>query len=156
MDQLFDKLGDAIKNLFGEDQGRSASSGRTGDPDLDEAFAELNDYLDRGKTDSQARAEAERKHKETEERLSAASQGFSTRAPSGPPEALRTDYTLLGLSFGAPLAQAKSAYKKLLKRHHPDRNFGSPEEQKRATEFSAKLNDAYSRIELWWEKGKLS
>jgi DnaJ-domain-containing protein 1 len=154
MDQFFDKLGNTLRSLFGDDEGQSASSGRTGDPDLDEAFAELNDYLDRGKTDSQAR-EAERKRKETEERLRAARQGFSSRIPGAPPETLRTDYAILGLSFGAPLAQAKSAYKKLLKNHHPDRNSGSPEELKKATEFSAKLNDAYSRIELWWEKGKL-
>jgi DnaJ-domain-containing protein 1 len=156
MDQLFDKLGNAIKSLFGEDEGRSSSSGRTGDPDLDEAFAELNDYLDRGKTDSQARAEAERKRRETEDRLRAARQGFSTRVPGGPPDVLGKDYAALGIAFGAPLAQVKSAYKKLLKSHHPDRNSGSPEELRKATEFSAKLNDAYSRIELWWEKGKLS
>ena len=61
----------------------------------------------------------------------------------------------LGLAYGAPFPQVKAAYKKLLMQHHPDRNGGSAESQKRATELSAKINAAYQRIETWTTTGKL-
>jgi len=53
----------------------------------------------------------------------------------------------LGLSPYAPFPEVKTAYRKLLLKYHPDRNSGTPEALKRATETSTKINAAYQIIE---------
>jgi hypothetical protein len=78
----------------------------------------------------------------------AGSGSFSRRAAL-PPEELRPDFAELGLPFGASTEACKAAYKKLLNIHHPDRHAGHPENMKKATEKSARINAAYDRIEKW-------
>ena len=106
------------------------------DPDIDEAYEELNDFLNQGQKRTGNTGETARQ--------SARSSGVKL-----PPEELRPDFECLGVSFGADAETCKAAYKKLLKIHHPDRHAGHEGNFKKATERSAKINAAWDRIEKW-------
>ncbi len=131
-------------------RGRASS----GDPDLDEAMSELDDFLDRDRTATEAR-ERERLTREARAREARARAQAGQSRPEGPPRAIVEAYATLGLPYGAPFAEVKAAYKRLLMQHHPDRNNGSTEAQKRATELSAKINSAYHHLEIWTSTGKV-
>ena len=150
MDQFFDRLGDLLKSalksddddIFSRRSGATSSRG-TGDPDLDAAFEELNDFLNEG-----AAADARK--------ASARQQAYTApKKPAGPPEELKEDYKTLGVAFGAPFPEVKTAYKRLLKQYHPDKNADNPEKLRIATELTQKYNMAYQRVETWVETGKL-
>jgi DnaJ-domain-containing protein 1 len=127
---IWSRLGSVINSYMNdferETSGRFRSSG---DPDLDAAYEELDDYLNR----KEARTGA--------------------RKVSLPPEQLRADFEYLGVPFGADVEACKAAYKKLLKIHHPDRHSGHEGNYKKATEKSAKINAAWDRIEKWRANG---
>jgi curved DNA-binding protein CbpA len=55
---------------------------------------------------------------------------------------IRDPYDVLGVSRGATDAEIRSAYRKLVKLHHPDHNGGSEEAERRFEE----VQDAYARI----------
>jgi curved DNA-binding protein CbpA len=55
---------------------------------------------------------------------------------------IRDPYDVLGVSRGASDAEIRSAYRKLVKLHHPDHNGGSEESEQRFEE----VQDAYARI----------
>ena len=110
--------------------GRRTRYSSAGDPDLDSAFDELNDYLN-GK-----------------ERPAA--DNYNNIKP--PPENLRPDFAVLGVPFGAPAEECKAAYKKLLKIHHPDRHAGHESNFKKATERSARINASWDRIAKWHQE----
>lgn len=154
MDQIFDRLGRLLKSFVTPDEDDQPFSepgrGRSGDPFLDDAMDELDAFLEddrekaerlRAQRDARARAEEELRAK--------------NRPHSGPPKRLLDAYAALGLSHGADFASVKAAYKRLLKAHHPDRHGHDPAALKKATETSARINDAYRTIETWIEKGRL-
>lgn len=162
MDQIFDRFErmfkswvssatDEVEERFGGSRIRRPS----GDPDLDAAMNELDDYLDMGRTETEAR-ERDRARREREEaaRRAAGSASGPTR-PSGPPPALLQAYRCLGLPYGTPFPEVKAAYKRLLMQNHPDRNSATPAQLKRSTEISAQMNAAFQRIETWNSTGKL-
>jgi DnaJ-domain-containing protein 1 len=145
---IWSRLGTVIKSylddqgakLFGADE-KSGSFSRSADPDLDAAFDELNDYLNRnGPKGSDTRGR--------EERNNSARGGAKP-----PPEELRPDFAELGVPFGAAADECKAAYKRLLKIHHPDRHAGHEGNFKKATEKSARINAAWDRIEKWRKSG---
>lgn len=161
MDPLFDRIETLLKSFISGDSDRrdSTSSARggippSGDPDLDDAMAELEADL---AGDRDAREKLERGREARRKAEEAARNGANRRrnGPSGPPARILEDYKILGLRYGVPFAEVKAAYKRLLKEHHPDRHGDSPERQKRATETAARINDAYQRIETWVTDGKL-
>jgi hypothetical protein len=78
----------------------------------------------------------------------------SARTAARIPEELRPDFAELGLPFGASADECKTAYKRLLKLHHPDRHAGHEGNMRKATEKSARINAAYDRIEKWREREK--
>jgi len=134
---VWSQLGRVISsylNDFDEDTKERLKS--TGDPDLDDAYDELNDYFGRKET-------------KTEKKFSWQDSLHGSFAQKLPPFELRADFECLGVSFGADDETCKSAYKKLLKIHHPDRHAGHEGDYKKATEKSAKINAAYDRIERW-------
>lgn len=162
MDQIFDRLGTLLKsylsgNQDAEDRPRGDGgyrSGGSGDADLNDAMDELDAFL-KDDREGQERLERERRRRaeeaerESRERFSRSwgnGRGASNSG-AGPSDELVGAYKTLGLSYGAPMSEVKSAYKRLLKLHHPDRHSASPEEQKKATATSARINEAYARIE---------
>ena len=160
MDQIFDRFERMFKSwvagaphdteeLLGAQKGRKSS----GDADFDSAMDELDDYLDLGRTES----EAKERDRARREREAAAQRAAHTAAgrPSGPPAALVQAYRALGLSYGVSFPEVKAAYKRLLMQNHPDRNSATPEQLKRSTEISSLLNAAYQCIENWNSTGKL-
>ena len=165
MDQLFDRFErmfmswvSSAANDASETLGTRRSQARgSGDPDLDAAMDELDDYLDQGRTETEAREreEARRRAAEESQRRQNAYSGSSGYSRSGPPEALLKAYRILGLSYGVTFPEVKAAYKRLLMQNHPDRNSATPEQMRRSTEISAKINAAYHCIETWNTKGKL-
>lgn len=163
VDQLFDRFGDLLRSWIasdGRESGplRDSTSGsphvRSADPFLDEAMEELDAYL------NDDREAQERMRRQRDARARAEEQARSSRVRpgddrQGPPQKLLAAYRILGLSYGATFDQAKAAYKRLLKEHHPDRHGSTPEALKSATETSARINDAFRIIETWHTTGTL-
>jgi DnaJ-domain-containing protein 1 len=173
VDQIFDRLERLVKawvnsgtsggDAYGQGTaGVRASSRRSyGDPDLDAAMAELDDFLDTSKTETERReaeerkAQADRERRAREERSRAQGSSWSGGAPNASTSAVVEDaYRYLGLKPWAPFAEVKAAYKKLLFKYHPDRNASSPEQLKKATETSTRINNAYQIIEAYEEARK--
>jgi DnaJ-domain-containing protein 1 len=129
---IWNRLGNVIKSYLNDDEsaflGRGADHYASGDPDLDAAFEELNDYL-KGKTANSGRNR--------------------NQAVKLPPDSLRPDFAELEVAFGASSEECKAAYKRLLKICHPDRHATHADNFKKATERTARLNAAYDRIEKW-------
>jgi hypothetical protein len=172
---IFGRLEDLITSYLNDEgrrlSGRGGQGGdawRTGDPDLDAAYEELNDYL--GKTEKKERAGGDGFSGNRERSWNGGFGGGSGERASGPgrnagarpkggaggntvPESLRPDFAELGLPPGASAEECKGAYKKLLKVHHPDRHAGHPGNFKKATERTARINAAWDRIEKWRETG---
>ena len=134
---IWGRLGSVIKSYLNDNDTEIPSGGQrrgsaSGDPDLDAAFDELNDYLN---------------GKERNKRPAASD------SVKPPPEELRADFSELGVPFGAGAEECKAAYKKLLKIHHPDRHAGHEGNFKKATERTARINAAWDRIEKWRKSG---
>lgn len=104
----------------------------SGDWDYHEAWQELDDYL-RG-------AEAHYR-------------GEAKPAPESgiPPEVLQA-YRDLEISPYASLDEVREAYRRLLRRYHPDKFAQRPAKQQLATEIAARLNDSYARIQRYLGK----
>ena len=56
-------------------------------------------------------------------------------------------YKALDLPYGAPFAEVKSAYRKLMRKYHPDLHNDSPKKQKAANELSVRVTQAYNALE---------
>ncbi|MCL2196068.1 MAG: J domain-containing protein [Treponema sp.] len=143
---IFGRLSKVINSYLNDFENdtssRLKSSSIYRDPDLDAAYEELDDYLNR----REPRQSGQRRHDFNFE-----SERHDTRTAGKnlPPEELRADFEILGVPFGADDDTCKAAYKKLLKIHHPDRHAGHEGNYKKATEKSAKINAAVDRIEKW-------
>ena len=55
-------------------------------------------------------------------------------------------YANLELPVGAPWDEVKRAYRRLMRRYHPDRHYGDPEKARIATELSQELRVAYEGL----------
>ncbi|HUZ17900.1 MAG TPA: J domain-containing protein [Spirochaetia bacterium] len=152
MDQIFDRLGNLLKSLFQNDDEDASKAwewrGKSGDPDLDSAMDELNDFLksDKGEASS------------TRTRTTGSSSG---RTASGQtyrptiPEEIRRDYGNLEVPVGADLTQVRKAYHRLIRQYHPDRFANNPSKLKEATEISQRINQSYQRIKRFRETGRI-
>ena len=69
------------------------------------------------------------------------------------PRELIEDFLVLGLRPGEPLEECKSAWKLLLKMHHPDKNQGGEDEKRIAEQTTINITRSYRRIKLWFETG---
>ena len=56
-------------------------------------------------------------------------------------------YRVLDLPYGAEFAEVKAAYRKLMRKYHPDRHAGNPKKQKAATELTMRVTQAYNALE---------
>jgi len=77
-----------------------------------------------------------------------ASPSRETDVPSDVERALET----LGLGPHADRQEARSAYLEALKSHHPDRHQDDGPNEARATEATARLNEAWDRLERFYER----
>ena len=153
---IFDRLGSVI-NSHMNDFARETNSRfkkplnynrndfSRSDPDLDAAYEELDDYLNRKETQYKKKEYSESSWNSDDFKKASAKS-------KDPPEELRPDFEYLGVHFGADTETCKAAYKKLLKIHHPDRHAGHAGNFKKATERSIKINASWERIEKWRNK----
>lgn len=150
MDPIFERLETLLKSMF-QDLGRgSYRSTTSGDPDMKEAWEELDDFLKgekgREKTEGSGSGNQQRDRSENY---------YGNRYQNaGPDEELRKDFQSLEVPFGSSLETVKKSYKVLLRKYHPDLHASNPEKLKHATEVTQKLNLAYQRIETYYEKKK--
>jgi len=144
---LMDRLGSVIKsylNDFGSDapggsSPRSRFQRKNSDPDFDAAYEELDEFLNKDKKEKQAS-----QSEQGEQSVQGEQKGRSV------PKELFPDFAELGLSHEATFEECKSAYKELLKIHHPDKHSKHPDNMKKATEKSARVNSSYKRLENWF------
>ena len=165
MDQFFDRFERLFKSWVApSEEPRSARPARrSGDPDVDAAMDELDDFLSAARGDDaaaereRARRAAEEARRRAEEAARARTTGGSTsrNGADGRDPRLVAAYEYLGLPFGTPADQVKAKYKKLLLKHHPDRHAGNPENIKKATETSARINESWRLIETWATTGRV-
>ncbi len=116
------------------------------DPDLDEAWEELDEFLKTGK-DSGASQGANQHYQYRKSTTGGGGTGI--------PDQLKRDYANLEVEPNADTATVRKAYHKLIRQYHPDRFAHDPEKQKQATEITQKINQSYQRITKFRETGKL-
>jgi DnaJ-domain-containing protein 1 len=68
------------------------------------------------------------------------------RTPSGD-EALRKAYAALEVPPGSDFETVRKAYRRLMRKYHPDLHTGSPEAQRAANELAQRLTQAYKLLE---------
>src|SRR5512137_1520766 len=68
------------------------------------------------------------------------------RPASGRAAQLRQYYANLELAEGASWQEVKSAYRRLMRRYHPDRHAADPEKARIANELAQKLRVAYEAL----------
>ncbi len=70
------------------------------------------------------------------------------RSPLGGKDAkIARYYKVLNLPYGVGFDEVKSAFRKLVRKYHPDRHGGSPQKQKAATELTMRVTQAYNELE---------
>ncbi|MDR0707459.1 MAG: DnaJ domain-containing protein [Treponema sp.] len=149
---IIDRLSDVIRSYLNEDSFSYEKKRRTYgvDSDLEAAYEELNEFLGRG----EGRGASHDFGAQNDAGFGGQFRNVHTAAaPKAAPEALRPAFAELGVPFGADPEVCKTAYKKLLKVHHPDRHAGHVENMRKATEKSARINAAYEKIERWRATG---
>jgi len=148
---IFDRLSDLVRSMLNDEDSDSASysSGGAawGDPDLSDAYEELDEFLKTGKN--------------TERPKTDYSYEYSRTRQSGPTkeqlrEGLRADYKNLETPYGASFEEVKKAHKRMLRTYHPDRHAGDAAKLKEATLISQKINQSFQRIKQFEETGKVS
>ncbi len=139
MSGFIDRLADFLRGILGSDEpGTSSRAGQgTGaryvDPDLQDAWDELNDYMNPGGAAAGERTSGQR-------------QGRTGTPRPAPDESLRQDYANLEVPFGADMDTVRRSYKTLILRYHPDKFGGDPARQKVALEITKKINESFERI----------
>lgn len=69
------------------------------------------------------------------------------RAASGQDETLARCWANLELPYGADLSQVKKAWRRLMKKYHPDRFIDDASKKKVATELAQKITQSYETLE---------
>ncbi len=142
MDGFIDRLAEFLKTLFRDERAgggpRPAGGTRFQDPDLQDAWEELDDYMRTG-TDQPRQDE-----------------GRQSRRREPVDESLRQDYANLEVPFGSDIETVKKSYKALMLRYHPDKHGGDPQKQKLALEITKKINESFERIRARHEGGSRS
>lgn len=150
MEGFIDRLAGLLKSLFSEDrgprEGRTAPGGqaRHADPDLQDAWQELDEFMRTGSNDRARTRGSDRT-------------GSSRASPpprQSPDESLRQDYANLEVPFGADIDAVRRSYKSLMMKYHPDKHAGDPEKQKIALEITKKVNESFERIRTRTEGGR--
>ncbi|MDR2053976.1 MAG: J domain-containing protein [Treponema sp.] len=153
---IFERLEDLVKSYLNdgdEPSFRFPGERRSGDPDINSAYEELDEFLNAGKNDA-GNFSTGKSRKGESGPSGGRTAGNRTSGGNAVPEELRGDFAELGVPFGASANECKAAYKQLLKKHHPDRHAGHQGNMRKATEKSARVNAAFDRIEKWRAAGR--
>ncbi len=73
--------------------------------------------------------------------------GGTYRESDPAPDPLAELYANLEVPVGSDLETVKASWKRLLKKYHPDLHSSDPEKRKTAAELTARLNEAYQKLE---------
>jgi len=85
------------------------------------------------------------------------SSGHSDRReppPRGPDQKIAEYYAALEVPVGSDLDTVKKAWKRLLRKYHPDLHAQNPEKRRIAQELSQGLNEAYAALERHLKSGR--
>jgi DnaJ-domain-containing protein 1 len=135
MDQIFDRLGNLLKSTLRSDTNETVRNTSYSDPDLQDAWDELNDFL---------------KNDDDTPRGSGPSFTESTfTRPSSIPQSVTDAYELLGVSPATSTIDIAKAYKTLLLKHHPDRVASDASKVASATEKTKLINRAFQDIKAY-------
>ena len=137
MDQIFDRLGNLLKSVFQEGDRETADSDSFGDPDMQQAWAELDDFMNQ---------EPPKGRENT---------SFGTPETGTLPAEIREAYEVLGVSTAANNAEIGKGYKSMLLKHHPDRFATDPKKMAEATERTKRINNAFNLIKAHRSGGAL-
>ena len=141
---FLDRLTNVLRGIVTDDQSNTSRAwdrGRSsGDPDLDEAWDELDDFLNEGREGPSAPDAAS-----SSAGSSAGGQGTRQQQAPISPKTERA-YATIGVPVDASAAEVRAAYKKLMRQHHPDRFAGDAERARQATVTAARINAAYEHI----------
>ena len=140
MKGFIDRFAEFLRGVMGGDDHPAAGQGsrprqRFVDPDVQEAWEELDDYMNTGRSDGTERVRQGR---------GPGADGAGFR--QAPDESLRQDYANLEVPFGADRMTVLQSYKALMIKYHPDKFAGDPEKQRVALEITKKVNQSYERI----------
>jgi DnaJ-domain-containing protein 1 len=145
---FIDRLAGFLRDILGD--GGSASGRNPGgknpgspgyqDPDLRDAWEELDDYMRGGTGERRQEGTGGRQGSQHPGRES----GPRPRKPAD--ESLRQDYANLEVPFGADIETVRKSYKTLVLRYHPDKHAGDPEKQRIALEITKKINQSFEKI----------
>lgn len=125
MDRFFDKLGNLLRSIIREEPEDNINQR---DPDIKEAWEEIDEFLKTGHNRQQSSAKSR-----PVENISV-------------PDGYKQDFINLEIPPTASIEQVRQSYKKLLRRYHPDRHADNQQKQQMATTITQKLNVSYQRI----------
>lgn len=128
---VFDRFGNLIRSFLDDMEESRTDPSR--DPDLSEAWEELNAYMEGEEPDAKQ-------------------QTTGPARPLTPTEQLRRDYRNLEVPYGASMERVRQSYKRLLSQYHPDKHASNPTKHRTATEITKKLNESYKRIQEYYRQ----
>jgi DnaJ-domain-containing protein 1 len=108
-------------------------------------------------SDKELAEEIERRRQARDEAEAAARGGRRATPPraSAPPprrtaagdDAIRKAYAALEIPAGSDFATVRQAYRKLMRKYHPDLHAGRPDKQRAATDVAQRLTEAYKTLD---------
>ena len=91
--------------------------------------------------------EADPSHREFNYGTGSESQGASAAQDAAVDPGLARCYANLEIPYGSGLEEARRAWKRMLKKYHPDLHARDPEKRRVANQLTAELTKAYREIE---------
>lgn len=76
------------------------------------------------------------------------------RPKSSTEKTLRDYYANLEVPYGSDMETVKEAYRKLMRRYHPDRFAHNDQMQELSTSLTQEITRAYQAIESYWRSGR--
>jgi DnaJ-domain-containing protein 1 len=146
---FIDRLAGFLRGIFRDDGASPAGSpgGKNPgyqDPDLRDAWEELDDYMRGGS--GEHRQDAGSTGSRQGSQRAGRDDGRESRVRPAADDSLRQDYANLEVPFGADIETVRKSYKTLILRYHPDKHAGDPEKQRIALEITKKINQSFEKI----------
>jgi DnaJ-domain-containing protein 1 len=139
-----------------EDRFGDRWSGELGNISDDELQAELErrrqsrqeaEEAARGPRPASATASGQTSARSSDARSSGGPRAEPPRRTAAGDQAVRKAYAALEVPPGSDFETVRKAYRRLMRKYHPDLHGGSPEAQRAATDLTQRLTEAYKLIE---------